>query len=130
MTHLLKGRSLILGMIDFAPQLESSKLLTENLLTYCQMIGEADNLDKLERDWASKILWVIRAYGKPSKQSLPLRVKDILAPLNRDYNYRYCFGNAAIADILKDLNTHQFNQQQSIKRLTDFGSAVSVIEAI
>ena len=94
------------------------------------MIGEADNLDKLERDWASKILWVIRAYEKPTKQSLPLRVKDILAPLNRDYNYRYCFGNAAIADILKDLSTHRFNQQQSIKRLTDFGSAVSVIEAI
>ena len=93
-------------MIDFAPQLESSRLLTENLLTYCQMIGKADNLDKLERDWASKCLWVLRAYGKPTKQSLPLCVKDILAPLNRDFNYHYCFGNAAITNILKDLNTH------------------------
>ena len=102
------------------PQLESSRLLTENLLTYCQMIGEADNLDKLERDWVLKCLWVLRAYGKPTKQSLPLWVKDILAPLNQDFNYRYCFGNVAITNILKDLNTHRFNQQQSIKQLTDF----------
>ena len=116
-------------MLDYAPELEQSKVLLQNLFFFCS-ISRDKTLNEIERDWSDKLLERIRFQNNERNQTLSVRLKDILAPLNKDFNYEYCFGNQGIVDTLKDLNKHRFNQLQSIRHLTDHGSAVSVVKAI
>lgn len=125
-----RGRALILTMMDFAPQLASTKILHENLNIFCTMQDRNTHVNKLEKDWAEKMVEALRRFNNANKQTLSVRVKDILAPLNKDYNYRYCLGNSGIVDTLKSLNSFRFAREQSIKQLTSNGAAVSVIDAI
>ena len=135
------GKSLILAMIDFAPELEQSKILLENLLVYCRMRQSGVQLNQIEKDWTEKLIEYLRRFNKnpntdrsedidASRHKLSIRLKDILLPLNRDCDFQYCFGNYRHEDALKDLAKEEFYKTQSIKRLTDKGSAISVKEAI
>ena len=82
------GCSLLLTMLDFAPELEQSRILIENLNVYCSIVGRTADVNQIEKDWTSKLLNVLRMFNNANPQSLSIRVKDILAPLNKDFNYR------------------------------------------
>ena len=115
-------------MMDFAPNLESTRVLQESLNTWCRMT-ETKDVNKAELDWTLKMLEVLKNMKK-RKTKLTIRQKDILAPLNLDENYKYCFKNKGIERELKKLNKHNFAKLQSIRRLTDTGGAISVVTMI
>ena len=90
---------------------------------------ETKDVNKAELDWTLKMLEVLRNMKKRTTK-LTIRHKDILAPLNLDENYKYCFKNKGIERELKKLNEHNFAKLQSIRRLTDTGGAISVVTMI
>ena len=123
------GKSLFLTMMDFAPELQSTRILQENLDYYCNILPKNTDLHQIEIDWTEKILEVIRNFEKRT-HDLSVRQKDILAPLNLDENYEYCFDNKAVKLTLEAFNKGKFAKEQSIKRRTNTGTAVSIVQMI
>ena len=125
----IRGKALFLAMMDFTPQLEATQILQENLDTYCRIVDGDMTVDEVEVAWATKIINVFRNL---QKRDIPLSVrhKDVLAPLNLDENYDYCLGNRSIKHSLRKLNECKFAKQQSIRKMTNAGSAIPVIEMI
>ena len=96
-------------------------------------------VNKVEVDWAGKLIDTLRRFKWSSNadvqiskpvNTLGIRVKDILAPLNRDFNYRYCFNSESIEGTLRFHNNNISKNQQSINRLNDTSSARSVDNAM
>ena len=89
-----RGKGLIISLIDFAPELPQSRVLLENLNIFCTMHRSGSSIDTVERTWAGKLLDSLRRYSKlEAVTTLSNRMLDILCPLNREHNFKYCFGN-------------------------------------
>ena len=78
-------------------------------------------------DLLTSVMEVFRNLEK-REHPLSVRHKDILAPLNLEEEYKYCFGNRSIENSLKILNDVRLAKNQSIWKMTDAGSAIGVQE--
>jgi hypothetical protein len=129
--------SLLFAILDFCPQLEMAQVVLENINIYCQFLDPTSDLNKVERDYAKKLIEVLKKFQKSSddfsaqeKNSLSIRLKDFLGPLNYENQYKYCMGNYRIKAILKKTMDSHFSKQKTILRMRDSRCAVGVTEAI
>ena len=130
-------RSLVLAILDFYPEEPQSKVVLANLMAYCKLFSM--DVDLAENEFTKKLMESIRNYNHnplgggidTTHNKLPLRVLDILGPLNSDFGYIYCWGNDKIKDRLEKHNQNEFHKLQSIKqRFLDNGGAVDVKQAL
>ena len=66
-----RGRALFLAMMDFTPELESTKNLQENLDTYCRIVEKEERVDQVEVEWTDKVMNMLR---KMEKRDYPLSI--------------------------------------------------------
>ena len=125
-------RSLIMTMMDFAPELESSKVLLENLYWFCQLqAGKEDvNTDRIEYDWTEKLVQIIDNYHDKGKNMKNECMKDLFAHPNLENNYKFCFGNQLIKQTLQQYNIFLEKRNERIDRMTQSSGAISVSEGI
>ena len=126
-------RSLIMTMIDFAPELESSKVLLENLYWFCQLQAgkeEEVNTDRIEYDWTEKLVQIIDNYHDKGKNMKNECLKDVFAGPNLENNYQFCFGNQLIKQTLQSYNNYLGRRDKRIERMTESSHTISVSEAI
>ena len=83
-------RSLIITMIAFCPELESSKVLLVNLSLYCQKKANSDDIsiNKVLLEWTEKLVQVIVNYWDKTKNLKNIRLKDLLALPNSENGYQ------------------------------------------
>ena len=58
-------------MMDFTPELESTKNLQENLDTYCRIVEKEETVDQVEVEWTDKVMNMLR---KMEKRDYPLSI--------------------------------------------------------
>ena len=122
-------KSLIMTMIDFAPELECSKVLLENLYWYCQLESQ-DDLDKIEVQWTTKLAQIIDNYKGKGKNMKNPRLKELFCQPNLEHNYKYCFGNQLIQKTLQHYNRHQAKRVERINTMHDPSTAVPATDAL
>ena len=126
------SRSMILTLMDYAPELEDAKTLLENLHVFCSY-EENSNLDVegIEEKWATRLCDTIHNMKSVGKQErLSTRMLDILCPLNFENNYQYVFGNTSLLEHVRYVNKNRIFQSGVIKNLTNTGAALTIQEAI
>ena len=57
----LKGRSLLLAMLDWDHSGEDAKVLLGNLYLVCSQLDSGTKVNAVEHDWAAKVLQLLRA---------------------------------------------------------------------
>ena len=119
-------------MIDFAPELESSKVLLENLYWFCQLQAGKEEVDinQIEYDWTEKLVQIIDNFHDKGKNMKNERMKHLFARRNLENNYQFCFGNPLIKQTLEHYNIFLGKRDERIERMTESSGAISISEAI
>ena len=130
-TRNVKNKQNFLMALDWASCKRNAELesvwsdLTENLLEVTKQKAEEDEelsdeefINICENFWLNKVVGLF--YNMSSKVKTydisSLRLKKLLAELNLNSNYRYCFGNDEVARVLKLYNEHIQKQKDDIEK--------------
>ena len=99
-------KSLIMTLLYFLPDLEPAQVLLQNLKIYCQKNGERDgiSLEQVLEEWTGKLVQILDNFRDKTKNIKNIRIKNLLAPLNARYGYKFCFGNKMMKQNLENFN--------------------------
>ena len=103
----LKGRSLLLAMLDWDHSGEDATVLLGNLYLLCSQLDSGTTVNEAEHEWASKVLRSVYNLSSDSEfgNRLPLRLKDLLLELNQVSDWKYCAGNPKLKQLLRAFQT-------------------------
>lgn len=111
----LKGKSLILTMLDYSPQREDSQVLLGNLYRLCNLSSSTDNtVESLEERWTHQVVRSLYNLTTDTVKNLRTREVLILLTLNEDAGFKYCFGNQRVKNYLNKIRKTKSDKKKAI----------------
>lgn len=112
----LKGKSLILTMLDYAPKREDSLVLLRNLYRLCNLSSSPETtVEGLEDRWTHQVVRSLYNLTTEAVKNLANRELLCLLSLNEAAGFKYCFGNPTVKFFLTKLCKDRREREKSIR---------------